>query len=105
MKAIKGNKEYTVDEKQKAFYVDEGYDILGDDGEVIAYGKGKTVPYETYVSAVKRIEILEGIITELRAELEAAQQEGGQTPDGDVIPEGAAGEPPEEAKEAAKKGK
>lgn len=109
MKAIKGNKEYTIDEKQKAFYVDEGYDIIGEDGEVITYGKGKTVPYETYISVVRRIEFLEGINTELRTQLEATGQINGQAPEGDVVPEGAAVEPAEgataEAKEAAKKGK
>ena len=46
MRATKGNKEYTIDEMQKKFYQDSGFDILNDDGEVIAYGRGKTVPYD-----------------------------------------------------------
>ena len=41
MKAIKGNKEYTIDDTQKKFYQDSGFDIIGDTGEVVAYGRGK----------------------------------------------------------------
>ena len=53
MKAVKGNKVYTIDEIQKKFYEESGFDILDDDGNVIAYGKGKTVPYGEYM-ALKR---------------------------------------------------
>lgn len=49
MKAIKGNRSYTlVDESQKEFYKKQGFDIIGDKGEIIEYGAGKTVPYEKY---------------------------------------------------------
>ena len=41
MKAVKGNKVYTIDEMQKNFYTDSGFDILDDEGRVIAYGRGK----------------------------------------------------------------
>jgi len=63
MKAIKGNKVYTIDETQKKYYADQGYDIKGDDGSIITYGKGKTVPYEQYAAAVeelKRLKASEG---------------------------------------------
>ena len=50
MKAIKKNKVYTIDESQKKFYTDSGFDIIDEDGKVIAYGKGKTVPYEQYAA-------------------------------------------------------
>lgn len=50
MRAVKGNKEYTIDDAQQKFYQDSGFDILDDDGSVIAYGRGKTVPYETYAA-------------------------------------------------------
>ncbi len=48
MRATKGNKEYAISEAQKKTYQDTGFDILDDDGSVISYGRGKSVPYEEY---------------------------------------------------------
>ncbi|MGN0331484.1 MAG: hypothetical protein ACI4D9_00410 [Lachnospiraceae bacterium] len=48
MKAVKGNKEYTIEESQKKAYQDRGFDIKEDSGKVITYGRGKTVPYDEY---------------------------------------------------------
>ena len=48
MKAVKDNKEYTIEENQKKSYQDAGFDILNDAGEMIAYGKGRSVPYGDY---------------------------------------------------------
>ena len=62
MKAVKGNKVYTIDDKVKKRYQDDGYDITDDSGNVVAYGRGKTVPYETYMAVVKERD-------ELKAEL------------------------------------
>lgn len=62
MKAEKGNKVYSIDEKQKAAYQAAGYDIFDDSGEVIAYGKGKTVPYEDYAALLKENERLKAEI-------------------------------------------
>lgn len=59
MKAVKGNKVYTIDETQKKFYEESGYDILDEEGCVIAYGKGKTVPYGEYIALKKEKEALE----------------------------------------------
>ena len=56
MKAVKGNKVYTIDEKQKNSYRENGYDIIGDSGEVIEYGKGKTVPYNDFMMVKKELE-------------------------------------------------
>lgn len=61
MKAAKGNREYSIDEKQKKSYQDMGFDIFSDDGTQIAWGKGKTVPFEDY-------EALEKENAELKAE-------------------------------------
>lgn len=58
MKAVKGNKVYTIDEKQKDSYRAAGFDIVSDSGEVLEYGKGKTVPYEEYASVRKELEEL-----------------------------------------------
>ena len=33
MKALKDNKEYTIAEEQKHAYLEEGYDIYGEDGK------------------------------------------------------------------------
>lgn len=75
MRATKGNKEYTIDEMQKKFYQDSGFDILNDDGEVIAYGRGKTVPYEDHMQAVREVERLQKLCTELQDEKAGLQKE------------------------------
>lgn len=49
MIALKDNKVYTIDETQKKHYIAQGFDIQDDEGNTIAYGQGKTVPYEKYV--------------------------------------------------------
>lgn len=58
MKAIKGNKVYQIDEPQKKDYQDRGFDILDDNDKVIAYGRGKTVPYDTYETLKRENESL-----------------------------------------------
>lgn len=75
MRAVKGNKEYMIDESQQKFYQDGGFDILGDDGSVVAYGRGKTVAYDEYVKAVKEIERLQGVAAERYEEIEALKAE------------------------------
>ena len=75
MRATKGNKEYTIDEVQKKFYQDSGFDILNDDGEVIAYGRGKTVPYEDHMQAVREVERLQKLCANLQEEKSDMQKE------------------------------
>lgn len=58
MEAIKGNKVYTIDEAEKGRYIAQGYDIVSNEGEVIQYGAGKTVPYEEYEKLRKENETL-----------------------------------------------
>ncbi|MGN8818555.1 hypothetical protein ACTNEN_09575 [Oribacterium sp. HCP28S3_H8] len=48
MLAIKGNREYNVSDVNQKMYQDSGYDIYDDSGKLIAYGRGKTVPYEDF---------------------------------------------------------
>lgn len=69
MKAIKGNKEYTIGDEQKKFYQDSGFDIVDDSGNVIAYGRGKTVPYEIHAAILKENERLHGVIKDLEVKL------------------------------------
>ena len=75
MRAVKGNKEYTIDETQKKGYQDGGFDILDDDGNVVAYGRGKTVPYEEHMKAVKEIGRLQELVAERSTENEALKAE------------------------------
>lgn len=70
MRAVKNNKEYTIDESQKKAYRDAGFDIYGDGGEVIAFGQGKTVSYELYQQAKAEAEGLSQENKELRAAME-----------------------------------
>lgn len=58
MRAIKGNREYKITEAEKDLYQKQGFDIIGDDGAVIQYGAGKTVPYEQYKKVVDELEAL-----------------------------------------------
>lgn len=56
--AIKGNRVYTLADDEKQHYVDEGFDVYDAKGKVVAYGKGKTVPYETYLALKAELEAL-----------------------------------------------
>lgn len=58
MKAVKANKEYVITEAEKKGYIDQGFDIIGDDGATVAYGRGKTVPYDEHIKIVKELEAL-----------------------------------------------
>ena len=48
MKAIKGNREYTIAANEKDRYVQQGFDIFDDKGKLLAHGKGKTVSLAEY---------------------------------------------------------
>jgi len=59
VKAIKDNKEYTVTNESKQHYIDTGFDIVDDNGDIIEYGRGKTVSLEDHNKALERIKELE----------------------------------------------
>lgn len=67
MKAVKGNKEYTINEASQKGYQDMGFDILDEDGKVVAYGRGKTVSYSDYMALVEENQKLHARIAELEA--------------------------------------
>ena len=69
MKAVKENKEYFIDDSQKGFYLTQGFDIYGDDGELVEAAPGKTVSYDEYAALQAKLE-------ELEAELQKAQTQG-----------------------------
>lgn len=48
MKAVKGNKVYTVDEQTKEDYIKAGFDIVNEEGKIIQYGIGKTISMDKY---------------------------------------------------------
>lgn len=75
MLAIKGNKEYTIDDTQQKFYQDSGFDIKDDGGNIIAYGRGKTVPYEDHMQAVREVERLQKLCANLQEEKSDLQKE------------------------------
>lgn len=80
MTAEKDNKVYSIDEGQMAAYQVAGYDIYGDDGNVIAYGAGKTVAYEDYMALKKENEELRAKIAELETqEKEPTVEPAGKT--------------------------
>ena len=67
MKAVKGNKQYTIEESQKKAYEDAGFDIYDDTGEQIAWGRGRSVPYEDHMRTVREIEKLQQLAAECYA--------------------------------------
>ena len=69
MRAVKENKEYFIDDSQKGFYLTQGFDIYGDDGELLEAAPGKTVPYDEYAALQEKLEALE-------AELQKVQSQG-----------------------------
>ncbi len=64
MTAEKNNKVYKIDESMKDRYAADGYDIKDDEGNVILYGKGKTVSYEEHQRVLKELESLKGKVSE-----------------------------------------
>lgn len=76
MRAVKANKEYVIEESQKKFYQDAGFDILDETGKTIAYGRGKTVPYATYAEAVNALAEANAENAALKARVEQLEEAG-----------------------------
>lgn len=55
MRAVRANKEYRVTEANKQFYLNDGYDIIDDDGNVIEYSPKKTIKYSEYQKLEKEL--------------------------------------------------
>lgn len=66
LQAIKGNKVLKISDDEVKRYQANGFDILSG-GVTIAYGHGKTVPYEKFAQA-------EAQIVMLKAQLAAAKK-------------------------------
>ena len=76
MKAVKNNRVYTIDETQRKSYTAQGFDIIGDDGNVLEHAAGKTVPYEKYSALVAENMQLKARIVELEAAQEKPSKSG-----------------------------
>ena len=50
-------------------YQAQGYDIVGDDGKIVQYGAGKTVPYEEYKALEEKAVKLEKENKKLKDEI------------------------------------
>lgn len=70
MKAVKENRQYTITEVEVASFKSEGYDIYDDNGKLLYYGAGKTVPFEKYMKLMDNVEAKTEEIIRLRAEVE-----------------------------------
>ena len=70
MVAIKENRQYTISETDVQSFAKEGYDVYDDRGNLVAYGMGKTVPYEKYARLMEQVESLQDEIIELREKVE-----------------------------------
>jgi hypothetical protein len=66
MKAIKENRVYTITDAEMDSFRKEGYDIYDDKGKVVAYGVGKTVPFEKYVALQNQVEELKKEVASLK---------------------------------------
>lgn len=80
MYAEKDNKVYLIDEIEMKYYIDRGFDIFDESGEVIEHGKGKE----------------QAIAAELKAENEELKKAIETSEDGTA-------EAPEEGKNTSKK--
>lgn len=68
MEAIKANMVYTISEQEVESFRKQGYDIYDDKGKVVAYGVGKTVPYEQYAELLEKYEALKAKKTAKKSE-------------------------------------
>lgn len=66
MVAIKDNREYTITEADVQSFAKDGYDVYDDNGNLVAYGVGKSVPFEKYMKLMAQVEDLQEEIIELR---------------------------------------
>ena len=76
MLAIKDNREYTISEAEQTSFAAEGYDIYDDDGKLVQYGAGKTVPWDKYAKLMARLEHLNDENVALRDEIEKLKSKG-----------------------------
>lgn len=74
MKAKKENKVYTITEQEMKRYLEEGYDIYSDEGEIIEHSPKKTVKYSEYEKVLKENESLKAEVKELKKALKQEKE-------------------------------
>ena len=75
MQAVKMNRVYTITEAEVDSFQKQGYDILDDNGKVVAYGAGKTVPFGEYMKVVEELEALKKKSTKPKTEKKESKEE------------------------------
>lgn len=73
MFAVKGNKQYTIEAREKSAFIADGFDILDDSGNVIAEGAGKQVPAAALKAVQAENKKLKAENAQLKAELAALE--------------------------------
>lgn len=73
MFAVKGNKQYTIESREKDAFVADGFDILDENGKVIAEGAGKQVPAAVLKAVQAENKKLKAENVQLKAELAALE--------------------------------
>ena len=69
MVAIKDNRQYTITEADVQSFANDGYDVFDEQGNIVAYGVGKSVPYEKYMKLMEQTEKLQDEIIDLREQV------------------------------------
>lgn len=73
MIARKENREYTINETDVQSFAKDGYDVYDDAGNLVAYGVGKTVPFDRYMKLMEQNEKLQDEIIALREQVKKAE--------------------------------
>lgn len=73
MRAKKDNKVYRIDPDSKKRYMNEGYDIYDDDGNLLQYSPLKKIPLSEHESRMKELRSANEALSEKIKELEAAE--------------------------------
>lgn len=66
MKAKKSNKCYSIEKREVNSFQSQGYDIYDDNGNLVAYGTGKTISADKYFKLQKENEELKAEIKSLK---------------------------------------
>ncbi len=66
LKAVKANKEYSINEDMKQRYLDDGYDICDDKGKIIEHSPKKKIDYSEYAKLKEKNRALKKQLAELQ---------------------------------------
>lgn len=76
MKAKMSNKSYSIEPREVNTFRSQGYDIYDDDGQLVAFGAGKTVSADKYYELLKENKKLKEQITLMAEKLEKKAKKG-----------------------------